>query len=448
MGFRRYGRGLRFGVTQVLALVGVAGGLFLHGGCGRDEPPAAPPGSPSNPNQKGLKGFDAGTQDAGAGEADAGHTIRTGDQVLCSYQEADLFAFAGGAEGGGLAVAADGRGFAMVFEGGAGEFFARAVPLSGTADEAVRIAGPDVHIAEPLLAVAGGDFLLAFRDREDDRLFVRSLVSGDASPQLRSDQVATDDHGGVLVALAARGAGFLLAFVDGEGVLQLRQLDAAGGIDRAESHEDMFERAPRDLHLGFFEDGHALVSWSAEDAEGVPVLMGRMLDPELVFRGAAFPLSSIEPDGSRFGFAVHGQSAGVIYGAVEGGVRDAIKFQRAERDGTTSGPLLNIVNGPRRSRDGAIASFGQGYVVSHRVLTSRGEAQERIEVAFVNQFGSIVYRGTVGDTSERGGPTVVAATQDGHVLTAWSTVARDGTATTHAAKLYCPGALILCGGTL
>lgn len=413
-------------------------------GCGGDDEsePAAVP----------VDRHDAGHDDASMPkpEPDAGgiNVIRDqDDKVLCAFEEAGQFSVVLEAAGSEPTLAADARGFAMVYGGAPGKLYIRAIPaLDGEPEPPVQIASAQDAVASPLLSLSGDRFLLSFRNALDDRLFARPLEAG-ASARLVTDRVAVDDAGGVLSALLGLEDGFVLAWVDRDDGLHLERLSADGSVAEAEVHGDIMQ-SPRDVHLGLFEGGRILVSWLTTNGDDEGVVMGQLFEPELVPAADAVMLSSSPVSGARFDMAVHRGSAGVIYPAVEGGVRETIKFRRVEPDGSVTGPLLNIVDAPRRTRDGAIAAFGQGYVVSHRQLTSRGEPEEQIQVAFVNQFGAIVHRGNLGTTSVEGGRTAVAATESGQVLAVWNAIEPDGRVTSHGFRLDCPGALVLCGGEL
>jgi len=58
-----------------------------------------------------------------------------------------------------------------------------------------------------------------------------------------------------------------------------------------------------------------------------------------------------------------------------------------------------------------------------------------------------VHEAEIAEATEQGGRTTVSATADGHVLVGYTSLWPAG-ATTHAVKLHCPGALVLCGGAL
>lgn len=385
----------------------------------------------------------AATRDAGPNP----QAIVDGDHVLCTHDEGDLFGFDLPALDGSTALVGDTDGFAMLYGGDPGELLLRAVALDAPAEDAVMVAGGAIEAAAPLIGASSQRFLVVYRSAADDRLFARMLTAGE-DLQLLADQVATDAEGGVLVSVVGVTDGFVVGWVERDGALQLARLGLDGEVQASRRH-DPLSPSVRHLRLGEFSNGRLLVAWSTDGDGGQVSIMGQLFDADLSTGEPQVLLSGVAPaSASRFDLAVHGDSAGLVYPAIEGGVREALKFRRVEPDGSVTGPLLNIVNGPRRSIDGAIAAFGQGYVVSYRLLPSPGEVDERIEVAFVNQFGAIIYRGSLGPSSAEGGPTSVATTAGGHVLAAWNAAADGGEAEVRAAKLYCPGALVLCGGDL
>jgi hypothetical protein len=173
--------------------------------------------------------------------------------------------------------------------------------------------------------------------------------------------------------------------------------------------------------------------------------MGLVLSSELDAQGKPYALSQLAVHDGRFDLAARELSAGLVYHALDGATRDAIKYRRIAADGSVSEPAFNVVEAPGRARDASIAAFGQGYAVAYRVLPSLGVDNPGLRIAFINQFGAIVYVADLGDTSEQGGRTALSATTDGHLLVA-HTYAGPSSATTRALSLYCPGALVLCGG--
>jgi hypothetical protein len=100
---------------------------------------------------------------------------------------------------------------------------------------------------------------------------------------------------------------------------------------------------------------------------------------------------------------------------------------------------------PAVLRDVAIVPFGKGYAISYRSLTSRDFPHDAIRIAFMTATGQIVYEGEVTPTSRAGGPTDLVATEDGHVVVAWT-----DTDDNHVRlqRLDCPIALQLCNAEM
>lgn len=382
------------------------------------------------------------TPDAGVGH----QSIVDRDRLLCTHDSGDLFELELADLGGSTALAGDARGFAMLYGGETSDVFVRALPLDRPIEDAVLVADSSVAPVAPLLGVSRERFLVVYRSALDGRLFSRLLAGGEPTDDLLADQVATDSDGGVLASVVGVDDGFVVGWVEPDGALVLQRLEVGGQVQDTRRLSGALSGA-RHLRLGQFDGDRLLVAWSALDDDGDLQIWAQAHAADLMPTAEPVALTGgAVPSGSRFDLAVYGDSAGVVFPAVEGGVREALKFRRIDPDGVASGPLLNIVNGPRRGVDGAIASFGQGYVVSYRLLPSPGEPTERVEVAFVNEFGAIIYRGSLGPTSAEGGPTNVATTPDGHVLTVWNAATAAGEAELRGAKLDCPAALVLCGG--
>ena len=122
-------------------------------------------------------------------------------------------------------------------------------------------------------------------------------------------------------------------------------------------------------------------------------------------------------------------------------------MRRIDYSGATEGPELNVANAPRVVRDGSIASFGRGYVLAYRELPSFGRSEAEVRIAFVDPFGGVVYDAAIASVGSLPAATSVAA-QGTHVLVTWNTASPSGSATVETLRMDCPGALVLCGGSV
>jgi hypothetical protein len=198
--------------------------------------------------------------------------------------------------------------------------------------------------------------------------------------------------------------------------------------------------------LAKLDDG-LLLAFSERHAEldDRAQVVGMRLSDALELRGEPVVLSRTPAD--RLEFALDGRrgSAGVLYQALEGGIRPNLKLQRVELDGSAEQGSLNIASAPLRVTDGSISAFGQGYAVAYRAQMSLGNEKPTIRIAFVNAFGVVVHDALLHETTDAAGPTSVRSTKDGKLLVSWTSV--DGTThVTRGIQLDCPGALSLCGG--
>jgi hypothetical protein len=396
---------------------------------------------------------DAGGAARGApGLGDAGdHVIHSGDVALCAYDDEDALELPGNAALGAIALANDERGYALAFHDAEGGLWIDAVPLAGEADDAVHIVRASDRPSAAALASSGDRLLLGWRSDAAAHpvLHAREMsTTAHAAIELTS-ALADGKAGGQLFALLGVEGGFIAAYVQGSGAdreLRVQRVDGDGAAHgEALAIDGIAGRAPEDLHLARLDDGEVLLAWLERDGDGGGHVMGLVLSPELAAQGKPYALSQLAAHDARFDLAARALSAGVVYHALDGGERDAIKFRRIASDGSVSEPAFNVVEAPGRARDASIAAFGQGYAVAYRVLPSPGVEYPGLRIAFINQFGAIVYVADLGETSEEGGATALSATADGHLLVAHTYVG-PSSATTRALALYCPGALVLCGG--
>jgi hypothetical protein len=435
---------LRGGAMSMIVLLAVAG-------CGDD-------GDAEVFAPVGPGGHDGGARDAAAiAPRDAGQhdtEIFSGDLYLCGYDAADALVRTGNAAQPDLAIAADARGFALVHRDADGSLAITAVPITAPAQDPVRIVRASDAPAAIALAARAAGFLLSWRTGGDAgvELNVRELSASTNPVVTLTDALAPQTGVGELTALLGLPDGYVATWIEasgGEPALHAVAIGSSGeptaaartlalGADAA---------AALDLHLGALADGRAMLAWLERDADGAARVVGQTLGAGLAVEGEAAQLSKHAVADARFDLAGRGPSAGLIYPALDGDVREAIKFRRIDADGVATEAVLNIVNAPGRAVGGAIAAFGQGYAVAYRALPSLGVPAPVIRVAFIDQFGAIVHEAELGETTETGGPTALAATADGHLLVGWTSEWPSGPAT-HALKLDCPGALVLCGGPL
>ena len=441
------GKSLHAGAAYRAALAAAA---LVLGACGGKQPATAY--APVGDVDGGGRPF---ARDAGpVPSLDAGsydHVVRSGDNVLCGYDDAGVFELPGNAQHPGIAIANDEQSFAMAYLGAEGALWIEAMAALGARDDAVPIVAAADAPSAAVLATSGAHVLLVW-----------SAAGGDAGPVLYARELSRVDHpaleltrtlapsaGGVSFAALGLDDAFVVAFVDGASAsraLRVQRIDAAGasGGD-ALSVDGVAERGPQDLHLARLEAGRVLVGWFEQGDAGVGSVMALTLSPELAAEGEPFVLSQLGVYAPPFDLAARRASAGVVYQARDGDVRDTVKYRRIAADGGVGEPAFNLVDAPGRARDGSIAPFGQGYAVAYRALPSLAVEQPSVRVAFINQFGVIVYQADLGLTSEAGGRTSVSATADGHVLVTWTSAA-PSSASVHGVQMNCPGALVLCGG--
>jgi hypothetical protein len=442
-------RSARLCWSAPLALIAFA---IAAGGCGDDDPESARGPSKRVPRDAG-DGAVAPQNDAAPAEPpEKEYELRSREGVLlCRHGKEDLLERPGSAAFGEVAIATDERGFALVHHDGDGALQIEAVEIAALAQPSVRLIAAADAPGRALIAATAERFALLYRD--GSRLQVRVLEAG-AGPVTLSEQLAMPDSesaGGERFALTSLTDRFVAAWSEHDaGALGV--FVQAIGLDGQPREAplalpDVAARAPRDLQLARLDDGRSLLAWHELDDAGAGRVMAQTLDRELAPERDPVQLSKNAVSEARFDLGARELSAGLIYQAREGGVRDAVKFRRVETQGTVSEDELSVVKAPGRARGGAIAAFGQGYAVAYRGLPSLGVDRPNVGIAFINQFGRIVHETQLAETSEDGGRISVSASVDGHLLVGWTTTHPSGGATTNAVQLDCPGALVLCGGS-
>jgi hypothetical protein len=420
------------------------------GACGDDDPAAAAGGT------KGGTRRDAGG-DAAIPARDAGrdaapdHVLRSGDTYLCDYDDDDVIERAGNALFGEIAIATDERGFALVHHDADGALRIEAAELAEVAQPSVRLLAANDAPGRAVLAATSQRFALLYRS--GSQLQAR-LLDPDATAVVLSEQLAApgvDADDGERFALTALSNRFVAVWSEGGSDGALSVLVQAIGLDgqplgSPQRLAEVAARAPRDLQLARLDDDRTLLAWHERDDAGAGRVMAQPLNDELVPERDPVQLSKNAVSEARFGLGARELSAGLIYQAREGGVRETVKFRRVDPQGVVSEDELSVIKPPGRARGGAITAFGQGYAVAYRSLPSLGIDQPNVRIAFINQHGRIVHETQLAETSEDGGRASVSASADGHLLVGWTTTHPSGGATTHAVQLDCPGALVLCGG--
>jgi hypothetical protein len=420
------------------------------GACSDDDPAAAAGGTKrgDKPDASG----DATTPGSDAGpDAGSKHVLRSGDTYLCDYDDGDMIERSGNATIGEIAIATDDIGFALVHHDADGALAIEAVELAATAQPSVRLIAAADAPGRAVLAATSQRFALLYRT--GSQLQARVLEPGATAVALSEQLAAPGDEAddGERFALTALFGRFVAAWSesveDGTVGVRVQALGLDGKpLGSPRSLPEVATRAPRDLQLAPLDGGRTLLAWHERDETGAGRVMAQPLDDELKPEREPVQLSKNAVSEARFGLGAREASAGLIYQAREGGIRETVKFRRVDAQGVVSEDELSVVKAPGRARGGAIAAFGQGYAVAYRSLPSLGVDRPNIRIAFVNQHGRIVYETQLAETSEDGGRASVSASTDGHLLVGWTTTHPSGGATTHAVQLDCPGALVLCGG--
>lgn len=401
--------------------------------------------------------FGTTRSDAGGASGDGGapfedvdydNEIRSDEgQFLCGYQDSDLFEFETHVEHTAKGSASSASGMVLSYHGAMADLFITGLPSGGEPSQPARIVSGDDAPRGPMAAAVDEQFMLLWRGLSDGahRLYARSLDNPNSEVVTIADDLVVMAGGATPADVAGQQDDFVVALLQQSGGLRAARFDPT--LDTPPQTVEVpgiADRSPMDIHLARLDDNHTLLTWLEQDA-GRGRVMGVILDPALATTGDVMELSDSEVDGGSFDLAGRSGSAGLLYHTLESD-RDALKFRRIETDGTTPGPVLNLVAAPGRGIDGAIEAFGQGYVIAHRALPSPGITTPVVRIAFINQSGLIVHEAQLADTTGTGGQLSVSATPDGHVVVSWTSITPSTTATGRAARLYCPGALLLCGG--
>ncbi len=402
-------------------------------------------GISTGPERDGGRVEDPPEVEAPTGADAPDHEVRSEDAntYLCGYDDEDAHDWPGSERFGEVAVGNDGRGFALAHHDPDGALYLEAIEVGRgeLAQDSVRLHNPQDDPRDVALAAVSGTFVMLLRS--GDTLLLRTL-DGDSQPEVLTDALATNRNGRPF-ALVAQQDHFVAAWIEDDGALPLQRLTGEGALDGSPVTLPT-AATPQDLQLGRLDEGKTLLAYFELDG-GEGRVMAQVLDGALAAQGDSAQVNQNAVADARFDLGARRLSAGVLFHAQEGGVRDTVKYRRIDPDGQPRQPVLNVVNAPGRARDGSITAFGQGYAVAYRALPSLGVDRPTLRIAFVNQFGRIVHEAELGETSEDGGRTSITATAGAELLVGWTTRWPSGPRT-HALQLDCPGALVLCGGSV
>lgn len=380
-------------------------------------------------------------------DVDSGHDVMSGGKVLCRYDDEDLYELEASEALPGLSTANDGRGFALLHHAADGSLVIDAMEVGQDAQPTVRLIAQADAPGRALIASSLNDFAMLWMNGA--ALSVR-LLEGGSAVHVLSDAVL-GEAGAELFAFTGNDEGYWAAYAEREGgepVARIQAIDTSGELDGDPVTIELpAGSAPGHLELARVDAGFLLAfSEPDPDAEDAVRVVSIALDATLERRdGEPVVLSKKPAHEPVFAMDSRGKSAGLIYQALEGGVRPAVKVQRVETDGSAPLDTWNVVSAPRRAQDGSIAAFGQGYAVAYRALSSLGNETPAIRIAFVDDSGFVVHDAELQETTESAGPTSVTSTSDGKLLVSWIHVS-GGSRVTRSLQLDCPGALVLCGG--
>ena len=159
-----------------------------------------------------------------------------------------------------------------------------------------------------------------------------------------------------------------------------------------------------------------------------------------VLAKAAGPSPSID-------FIMDSEGGGIAYSIAEASTGRQVWFQQIDSTGmaapqpsnTGRMPALRIVNSPQRGIDVALTKLRSSYILTYRALPSGNETRAMLRVYFLDRFGAVIGSSDVSYTSQGGGRTAVASSNDGRVALAWNEVNDDGSSTLKMVRLPCLG---------
>ena len=415
-------RSIPSGCWAAVAAVGLAVGLLA---CGGDDEKMAP--VPSGGDRVPTRG---GTDEPDAAvpvpvPQGANVLVDLSGETLCTYEDDDSMAFPASTGATGVSLAQNGGTIALAYHDDIGERAFRLLSLSGAAEPGVREEGSEGSSGVRIVAVDDG-FALSFW-REGELHVERVDLEGESVEA--PAPLDTSPSGRTTSMLAANGSIHLT--VQGDDGLTLAQYP----------HDDPADVSYRDLLVDSDPVQHAALALLRESvwlawSSGDTLSMHALEDDE--------PVVLADTVSGAFDIASGEESGAVAYSYR---VEDAelVRYRPFGLDGDVMLEPRSVQHPPAVLRDVAIVPFGRGYALSYRSLTSRDFPHNAIRIAFMTATGEIVYEGEVTPTSRAGGPTDLVATDDGHVVLAWSDT-DDNHA--HLQRLDCPVALRLCNAEM
>jgi len=258
----------------------------------------------------------------------------------------------------------------------------------------------------------------------------------------------------VAVATLNSGDKALVAYADedlnaGQG-LYVRALDANGKPTaeavRIEQSSTLYYTSLSLKPLGDSGAGLAYVRYSLDYKTSDIVFVtldaaGKTVREPWVLAGNAGPSPSVD-------FILDNEGGAIVYSRAEASTGRQIWFQQIDSTGvaalartgsTTRAPALRIVGAPQLGVDVSLTKLRTSFILSYRALPSGSETRAMLRVYFLDRYGAVIGSSDLSYTSQGGGRTAAASSNDGRVALAWNEVNDDGSSTLKMVRLPCLG---------
>ena len=331
--------------------------------------------------------------------------------------------------------------------------------MAGAAASGAPVASVAVEtcalVRDAAATAMGDDWLIGSTDNRQGAYDVWvSRYDGTSSQPHDAQRISQSSHVETALGLATLSSGdkALVAYADEDlhdgQALYVRALDADGmptaASERIEQSSELYYTSLSLKPLGTGA-GLAYVRYSLDyttsdivfvalDAQGKP-----LREPWVLAKNAG-PSPSVD-------FIMDSEGGGIAYSRAEASTGRQVWFQQIDSTGmaapqsSSSGrtPALRIVNSPQRGIDVALTKLRTSFILTYRALPSGSETRAMLRVYFLDRYGAIIGSSDVSYTSQGGGRTAAASSNDGRVALAWNEVNEDGSSTLKMVRLPCLG---------
>ncbi len=198
-----------------------------------------------------------------------------------------------------------------------------------------------------------------------------------------------------------------------------RAVSSSGAPTAAAQAASASDRRPGALAGGQSGSGPLLI-WT-EGSAGTGDVYLQPLNSSGAMQGTATAITMEANADGTLDAVVFPSGGAIVFGALVDGVHPEVRFRAIDDTGMPTGDERVLGTG----KDGSIAAFAGGFVVSYRTVAS-GTTPPEIHVLLVSALGDVVEDIMLVQAAPSGGRTTIRVSGDGQIAVTWANATDTG----------------------